>query len=312
MNRRLLTLLGLMAISVPGFGQRTVVLPPLTITGSSLTVTNTYDAARGVYRYEYTVTAPASNKADIGCWSIDLLGLTQHQQIDPELGENIRREPVLQVQPLTTVPVGVTVPNPGHAMVMFGKKGKLSVCGRAGISDIKPGTSSGVVIESKFPPGIRKATLEPSRLAWEEIVEASGEDDDFDVLEDVEYDITTMVIGPTEYAEADYFSGGGQQPAEVNKFLRYVQPKENRVKVPAGTSSYNVIIFYGNTINPATFVATLNGVDITSKFRPIPGSGEVVNIALGPGTTKLQMEVVGTKSSGATARDSDTLTFLPQ
>jgi hypothetical protein len=38
---------------------------PLTITGSTVEATVTYDAARGVYRYAYTIHAPSTNKAPI-------------------------------------------------------------------------------------------------------------------------------------------------------------------------------------------------------------------------------------------------------
>ncbi|HVR37607.1 MAG TPA: hypothetical protein VMU84_00815 [Thermoanaerobaculia bacterium] len=83
--------------------------------------------------------------------------------------------------------------------------------------------------------------------------------------------INTTTIGPAEIADTVLYDGGGQQPAEVNKFLRYAAPTDNRKKVPAN-STYIVIMRYGTTIVPGTFSATLNGTDINSRFHPLPGA----------------------------------------
>src|SRR5258708_6468616 len=192
-------------------------LPALTLDGSRIDTTTTYDPSRHVYRYQYTVVAAATNKAPIEGFKVDVSRRTTYTQNDRDL---------------------VFSPN-----------------------------------------------------------------------STTQFSLPVDVIAPLDTDLAKLFDGGGQS-SEVNDFLRYSQPTVNRLKVPAGTTSYNVIIFYGQTVNPATFAATLNGVDVTSKFHPFAGSAEVVNFPIGPGTTKLQLQAVGTKSSGATARDSDTLTFL--
>lgn len=87
---------------------------------------------------------------------------------------------------------------------------------------------------------------------------------------------------------------------------------DNRVKVPAGTSVYFVIVYYGNAILPATFTATLDGADVSAQFHPVPGGSDVFRVPIGASTTKLQLSVTGVKASGGRGTDSDTLTFLPQ
>lgn len=71
----------------------TLALPDLTITGSTLDCNVTYDASRAVYRYAYTLTAPASNRAGIEDFDIDILGKNTRTQIDRALAENIVRPP---------------------------------------------------------------------------------------------------------------------------------------------------------------------------------------------------------------------------
>ena len=69
------------------------------------------------------------------------------------------------------------------------------------------------------------------------------------------------------------YDGGGQRPSDVNRFLSYMRPSERQTTLPAGTTTYNMIISYGDTIIPSTFNAELNGMDITSLFNPAPGGG---------------------------------------
>ncbi|HYK03766.1 MAG TPA: hypothetical protein VE974_18560 [Thermoanaerobaculia bacterium] len=61
---------------------------PLTITGSTVEATVTYDAARSVYRYAYTIHAPS---APIESVHIDVSGRIGRPQRDASLQENITR-----------------------------------------------------------------------------------------------------------------------------------------------------------------------------------------------------------------------------
>jgi hypothetical protein len=291
-----------------------VQLPPLTITGTVLDATVTYDSARGVYRYQYTIVAPSTNKADLGGLSIDVSGKTAHVQIDPDLQNNVRRFELsgMGIQPDTTVPVGIIMPDPNGWTAMIGNQGQFGFFPRSDQWGIQPGmTQGGFVLESKFPPGMRNVRVTPSESAWFAIErQYESYPATFQPESAAEFELHFKAPAPLEVTEADLFSGGGQQPAEVNKFLRYAAPTDNRVKLSAGTATTTVIVYYGNAILPATFHATLNGADITSQFQPVPGVAQVIKIPLTPGSNKLQLSVDGKKSSGQSATDTDTFTFI--
>lgn len=297
----------------------TVNLPPLSLDGSTLDWTMSYDSSRGVYRYEYTLNAAATNKAPIASVHIDVNGRLARAQDDPQLQGNATPLVPIQVQPATTIPVKLSMPlsfgNDAFGMTNAAGEAVFGVSGGA----ITAGKSiGGWVIESRFPPGIRNVLIRPSSSAWNRVRAQyatpayAGQDIEFSPADPSIYELHLQTIAPSDPTDADLYSGGGQNPAEVNKFLRYTSPKDNRVKVPAGTPSYTMIVFYGATVVPSTFTASLNGADVTSMFKPAPGSAQAVKIPLGAGTTRLQLAVDGVKSDGHRATDTDAFTFLPQ
>ena len=290
-----------------------VQVPDLTITGSMLDCTVTYDATRAVYRYVYAVKAPATNLAPVESFKIDVSGTTARPQVGPDLQENIVRRTIAP-QPATTIPVGLTVADPAQWNAGVSAGGNTFFSSRDDAYDVAPNsTKTGFVIESKLPPGVRTAEISPSDAAWDAVADSLPDNGaEFeDPLDARKFSIKTTVAAPAELADTALYDGGGQQPAEVNKFLRYAAPTDNRIKVPSN-STYTVIVYYGLTITPATFTATLDGVDITSRFHALPGGADVVKIAIGTSTAKLHLSVDGTKASGGKGTDSDTLTFLPQ
>jgi len=111
-------------------------------------------------------------------------------------------------------------------------------------------------------------------------------------------------------SEIPVFDGKGQRPTDVNKFLQYFNPMQARTELPLGTSSFNLIIIYGNTIKRETFTAVLNGKDIRGKFNPLPGKSEIVNLPLTKGSNTLVLSVKGLRMDGRTAEDTDRLTFI--
>ena len=104
------------------------------------------------------------------------------------------------------------------------------------------------------------------------------------------------------------FDGGGQRPRDVNKFLSYAQLSATSTALPAGTTSYPLLVFFNQTILPATFHAQLNGADITSLFSPSPGSGQTVMLPLQRGRNVLQLSVDGSLPNRV-ATDTDRLVF---
>lgn len=286
-----------------------VSFPPLTITGTEIATDVTYDVARGVYRYTYTITAPASNQAPINGIEIDASGRIPRPQSDPALQENVRR--LGMSQPATAIPVGITVADPGLWRGGVGRGSNLYVATPKEGAGILPGTTFRFIVESKLPPGERTVEITPSGDAWWAVLDALPEGEEFeDPPDESAYAIKTTTVAPFDLDESTLFAGGGQSPAEVNPFLRYAAPTESRTKLPAGTSSYMVIVRFGPTTIPETFTAVLNGIDVRSRFRPFAGAVNAVKFDLQPGSNKLQLSIEGTTSSGRTARDTDTLTLL--
>jgi len=286
-----------------------VTLPPLTVSGTTLDVNVTYDPARRVYRYEYTINAATTNRAAVVAVQIDISGRIARPQIDPALRENITR--LGQDQPATTIPVGISVPD----LPLW--RGGVGAGGRAFFSGYRPGvlpgaSVGGFVIESKFPPGVRSLEMMPSIALWRAILEPLPDGELDPPADDRIYDVKATTIGPSDPDLTQLFNGGGQSPAGVNPFLRYVTPTETRTKLPAGTTSTWVVVAYGTTTDPATFTATFNGADVRARFTPVPGALQPVQFDLQPGSNKLQLSIEGKTSSGRTARDTDTLTFLVQ
>jgi hypothetical protein len=106
------------------------------------------------------------------------------------------------------------------------------------------------------------------------------------------------------------FNGKGQKPDEVNLFLGYLQPSDSQTDLAAGTTSYTVHLYYGETTDLATFTAELNKQDITSLFSPKPFTNEEVKIPLHHGRNTLVLSIAGTRKDGRKARDTDRLVFI--
>lgn len=293
-------------------GQRIpITLPPLTISGTTLDVAVSYDAARQVYRYEYSINAPVSNRAPVRAVQIDVSGRIARAQTDPELQENISR--LGQDQPPTTIPVGISIPPAPFWNGGVGTAGRVFFSAYRAGAGVQPGSRvSGLVIESKLPPGPRAVEISPSGAAWDAVLDPLPEGEVEPAADTRIYNVKSTTIAPSDPDLSQLFNGGGQSPAEVNPFLRYVTPTDTRTKLAPGTTSTWVVVAYGVTTNAATFTASLNGADITSQFRPVPGALQAIQIALRPGSNKLQLSIEGQTSSGRTARDTDTLTFLVQ
>lgn len=125
-----------------------------------------------------------------------------------------------------------------------------------------------------------------------------------------EYSFDFSGVGGTTLALSGGFDGGGQRPADVNRFLSYVTPTQTRNQLPAGTTSVSITVGYGATTIPATFQAVLNGADVSSAFQPEAGKLQTVTLPVASGSNTLVLSINGTLSSGRTATDTDRLVFL--
>jgi hypothetical protein len=141
------------------------------------------------------------------------------------------------------------------------------------------------------------------QTAFRELAILPGEKHTYSLSYEPQPGITPNVTGG--------FDGGGQRPVDVNKFLSYIKPTLARTKLPSGTTSYALTLYYGSSVIPATFSATLNGLDISPRFTPTAGTWESVTLDLQPGSNVLRLSVEGTVGT-RTATDTDRLVFNVQ
>lgn len=100
------------------------------------------------------------------------------------------------------------------------------------------------------------------------------------------------------------------QRSDVNDFLIYAGPLDSRTSLESGTTSYDVMIKYGDTTDSTTFSAILNGNSITHLFNPSDAIAETVSIPLEEGGNVLKLSIDGIRTDGRTATDTDRLSFI--
>ena len=121
-------------------------------------------------------------------------------------------------------------------------------------------------------------------------------------------DATPPPPPPPPPAPAERFTGGGQR-TDVNEFLTYTSPTEAETRLPAGTKTFDVHIYYGKTIKTSTFSGELNGWTFTG-FKPEAGSDQVVTVPLNRGRNVLVFQVDGIRSDGKRGTDKDRLVLI--
>lgn len=99
------------------------------------------------------------------------------------------------------------------------------------------------------------------------------------------------------------------QRSDVNAFLTYVSTQQSTTPLSPGTTSYTLIVKYGDTTDSATFSAVLNRVDVSTLFDPAPGAIDIITIPLDPSRNVLKLSIDGLRTDLRTATDSDTLVF---
>lgn len=137
------------------------------------------------------------------------------------------------------------------------------------------------------------------------------------VKENGEWKITNKYAASEElvkYMKYDLklFKGKGQRPVDVNSFLSYYEPKDSTTLLTPGITTFDLQVFYGASIMPLSFSASLNGKDISADFSPIPSGNQVVTLRLESGRNVLLLSVEGERVDGKTARDEDRLVFVVQ
>jgi hypothetical protein len=122
------------------------------------------------------------------------------------------------------------------------------------------------------------------------------------------YSFTLPVTPGGAFPLGGGFDGGGQRPRDVNHFLSYANPSSDHTALPAGTTTFPLLIFYDPRVIPATFAATLNGADASALFHPAAGAFERVDLPLLAGSNVLKLSIDGNLPTRV-ATDSDRLVF---
>jgi hypothetical protein len=125
------------------------------------------------------------------------------------------------------------------------------------------------------------------------------------------YSFTTPIPTGAAFPLSGGFDGGGQRPRDVNHFLSYSNPTADHTSLPAGSTSFPVMIFYAREDITSSFTATLNGAGVSGIFHPVAGGFEVVTIPVQAGRNVLQLSIQGNLPNRI-ATDTDRLVFLVQ
>lgn len=288
--------------------------PATVLADLDVSVEVTFNPINGVYTYAYTITSGPDNLREIVMFGVDIATANPITPVpDPDL---VSDESFLlkDFAPTRSAPVGLQSPPGwmtgvgGTGEVVWGSAGAPSTLFPANPS-LFPGNSlGGFVIQSKAPPGPRSFIVFPKIL---DLYEGFGDElETLDVPQVEDYNVKGQTTGPVLAEELTLIDAKGQRPSDVNTFLKFSNPLVTSTTLPAGVKIFDLVIFYGPTINPATFGAVLNGADITPSFTVSPGGASVVRLDLVDGRNTLVLSVDGVRSDGRTGRDTDRLTFI--
>jgi hypothetical protein len=78
---------------------------------------------------------------------------------------------------------------------------------------------------------------------------------------------------------------------EKDRLLAYANPTSTETRLRLDVTSVPLVIFYGAAIEPASFSALVNGVNISGRFMPEPDGYEIVRIPLLFGVNTLVLSV---------------------
>ena len=283
-------------------------LPNPVITDTKFKVEVSFNPSNGVYTYSYSINSGSTNLGEIPGFSVDIVTKgTVDPSPDPDLtsDDSFIRE---NFAPTRTIPVGLESPEGWAVGVgITGVVGWGITVPPFPLLTIIPGqTMEGFIIRAKAPPGPRKFEIDP---VFDTTCFPADAEFRTDLPQPDDYTITGETIGPVLPVELALIDGKGQR-SDVNAFLRYSNPTKTTVTLLAGVKTFELAVFYGSTIDPASFRADLNREIITPKFTASPGGFSVVRLDLKEGRNTLVLSVDGVRSDGRTGRDTDRLTFI--
>lgn len=89
------------------------------------------------------------------------------------------------------------------------------------------------------------------------------------------------------------YDGKGNGEGDENLLLSYFNCFSSDIELLAGTKQHKLGIWYYEGTDPKSFIATLNGEDITALFAPKANSNEVVTLDLSQGSNSLVLTIEG-------------------
>ena len=89
------------------------------------------------------------------------------------------------------------------------------------------------------------------------------------------------------------YDGTGDEEGDANLPLSYNTCSSSDIELPAETKQYSLGIWYYEGTDPKSFIATLNGKDITALFAPKANSNEIVTLDLSQGINSLVLRIEG-------------------
>ncbi|MDH5785081.1 MAG: hypothetical protein OEZ16_05650 [Chromatiales bacterium] len=295
------------------------------ITDSKVDTNVTYNSETGIYTYMYTVTNPSSSFASVKVWGVDVSPAsvptsTEDKKFMDRAGlvsdERLKRD--YSADTGKSLALGVETPIGWESVISVGGDVTWMPAIDWGqpIDYLSPGEVLGsFVLHSRVPPGATVALLKPKidmgeGSPYEEYGELCGEENS-PCPDPKTFWVKRTVIGPVLPSERVLIDGKGQRSSDVNTFLRYANPTDSTtVSLPVNTTSYPLAVVFGSDITPASFSATLNGVDIGSQFNVAAGITSVVNLPLTSGRNTLVLSLDGLRADGRTATDTDRLVFI--
>lgn len=103
------------------------------------------------------------------------------------------------------------------------------------------------------------------------------------------------------------YDGGGERSA-IDSLLTFSNPLVGTTRLPADSTQFDITVFYGPSIVPESFEATIDNEPL-QVFNPVPNSSETVTIPLLPGRNNVRLKVSG-DVDGRARTDTDRFTFI--
>lgn len=299
---------GLLAVTlIPTMARAQIVVPPTPgdQLSADVSASVSFDSASGLYTYSYTLSNAASSQQEVWLFALQFNGSV----VDPgsPSGWTFVQHDDRAIVSWAATETGPLPPD-------FVDDGNLP----PSPFTVAQGTAlAGFRFQSPDPPG----NVPFFAQGETKLPQVAGDVSDLplegaEVLDFTQDSFTGSTVGPVPVDETQFFTGG-RRPA-VDGFLVFL----NLVDGDTRTAPIAVVVklgIGGETVAPATFHATLNGIDVTPSFVSNGRPGELVGVFdLGSSPLALGRNVLLTSVEGTvpgttrTATDVDRLTFTAQ